>query len=441
MTKYIIDRRLNPKGKSLGNRQRFFNRTKKKIKENIKKRLLERSITDEAGESVNIPVGDISEPTFGHNHSTGEHDFILPGNQDLVVGDLIPKPKKNGGGRGNEGSPDGDGDDEFEFHISRDEYLDIVFDDLELPRLKKKNITDTKAFENQRAGFSTDGNPAQLDILKSLSGSLGRRIALGRTKAHNRLKEVEKMLEDCKSHPYIDGNRAECIRELETERSKLLRKIKAIPYIDKIDMRYRAFKKVPKPKTSAVMICVMDVSASMGEKEKDLAKRFYLLLYLFLQRKYKQVDVVFIRHHSTAKEVDEDEFFNSTESGGTVVSTGLNLSWEIIQERYDISDWNIYIAQASDGDNYSSDMPLVRDVLENTLLEAINYFFYIELMNSGTGADMIWGGMFGASPTSMWNLYSDLTNKFDNINCGKADNKNEIMPLFRKFFAKEVADG
>lgn len=439
MTKYIIDRRLNPKGKSLGNRQRFLKRVRKKIRENIKKRLIERSITDEAGESINIPVGDINEPSFGHNHNTGEHDFVLPGNEDLVVGDLIPKPKGCSGKKGKDGSPDGESEDDFEFHISKEEYFDIVFEDLELPRLKRKNQTDTTTFEKQRAGYMTDGNPAQLDVIKSVTGSLGRRIALGRNKHKERLKVVEEMLNDLYDDRYRDGNKLEMIHQLETERDKLKRKMLGIPFIDKIDLRYRAFKKVPKPKTSAVMICVMDVSASMGEQEKELAKRFYLLLYRFLQRKYKNVDVVFIRHHTTAKEVNEDEFFNSKESGGTVVSTGLQMASDIINERYDLNEWNVYIAQASDGDNWPDDMANTKDVIESQLINKINYFFYIELMNTLYGSDAVWGGLYGIMPSGMWDMYLDLAKKYDNINCGKADKKEDILPLFRKFFKKEEA--
>ena len=103
------------------------------------------------------------------------------------------------------------------------------------------------------------------------------------------------------------------------------------------------------------MFCLMDVSGSMDEERKDIAKRFFILLYLFLTRNYERIEVVFIRHHTIAKEVDEDEFFHSRESGGTVVSSALKLMQEIIRERYPLTEWNIYAAQASDGDNWDDD--------------------------------------------------------------------------------------
>ena len=120
-------------------------------------------------------------------------------------------------------------------------------------------------------------------------------------------------------------------------------------------MRFNAFTEQPVPTSQAVMFCLMDVSGSMGEREKDLAKRFYMLLHLFLKRRYEKVDIVFIRHTHDAQEVDEQEFFYSRQSGGTIVSTALDKMLEIQKERYATADWNIYAAQASDGYTQSGD--------------------------------------------------------------------------------------
>jgi uncharacterized sporulation protein YeaH/YhbH (DUF444 family) len=103
------------------------------------------------------------------------------------------------------------------------------------------------------------------------------------------------------------------------------------------------------------MFCLMDVSGSMGEREKDLAKRFFMLLHLFLKRRYERLDIVFIRHTHDAQEVDEHTFFYSRQSGGTIVSTALEEMKKIVHDRYATGEWNIYAAQASDGYTQTGD--------------------------------------------------------------------------------------
>src|SRR5438093_5193939 len=124
------------------------------------------------------------------------------------------------------------------------------------------------------------------------------------------------------------------------------------------------------------MCCIMDVSGSIDEMRKDTAKRFFILLYLFLKRVYEKIDVVFIRHHTAAAEVDEDEFFHSRESGGTVVSSALHLLQKVLQERYSSSDWNAYVAQASDGDNWDNDSVLCKQILLNGIMPRVQYYTY-----------------------------------------------------------------
>src|SRR5256885_5933521 len=136
-----------------------------------------------------------------------------------------------------------------------------------------------------------------------------------------------------------------------------------VAFLDPIDLRFRNRTRVPAPISQAVMFCVMDVSGSMDQDRKDLAKRFFILLYLFLTRHYEKIDIVFIRHHTQAAEVSEDEFFHSQESGGTVVSSALVLLDQIIRARYPSGDWNIYVAQASDGDNFGDDGSNCRNLL------------------------------------------------------------------------------
>ena len=181
------------------------------------------------------------------------------------------------------------------------------------------------------------------------------------------------------------------------------------------------------------MFCVMDVSASMGEEEKELAKRFYQLLYLFLERKYKEVDLVFIRHHHEAKECNEEEFFSSVESGGTVVSTGFEIAKEIINTKYNPDDWNIYIAQASDGDNFYSDMEVLENILSNDILPIVKYFTYIEISNIQLFINTQLRNS-SENTTNMWNLYESLGKKWKNMVCTEIFKETEIIPIFRELF-------
>lgn len=420
INKYIIDRRENPKGKNLSNRQRFIRRTKSLLRDKVRKNVINRSISSKRSEEVKVPLDDITEPTFSHDFETGDYDFILPGNKEFVPGDKINKPPQNSG-KGKEGSPDGDAEDDFIFSITREEFLDIVFEDLELPNLEEKNKEIIKVYDTVRAGFTTDGAPSQMSLIRSSRNSLGRRIALRKRQKKKALEELEKILEE-------SDNR----EELEIQIRKLRRQVKSIPYIDPIDMRYHSYTKIAKPTNSAVMFCVMDVSASMGEEEKNLAKRFYLLLYLFLERKYDDVDVVFIRHHHEAKECDEEEFFSSQESGGTVVSKGFEVAKEIIKQRYNPEDWNIYFAQASDGDNWYDDMDPLQELLTESILPIAKYFIYIELSNVSLFVNTLRAST--ENTTNMWSLYDGLQKEWNNMASAEIENENDIIPVFRKLF-------
>src|SRR5438874_11889266 len=307
----VVDRRPNPKGKSLSNRQRFLSRARVEVKSAVQEALRKRKVADvEHGEKVAIPTRGISEPIFHHNRRTGKTDHIIPGNKEYVRGDEIPRPTGGEGQGGREGSSDGSGDDAFEFTLSKEEFLDMFFEDLELPDLVKKSLKDTTAVDLQRAGYTVTGTPSNLSVPRTLRNSMGRRIALRRPKL-SEIETAQQALEEAR----VAGDE-EDIERLTREFERLERRSKIIPYIDPIDVRYRRFDRVPRPNTEAVMFCLMDVSGSMTEAMKDLAKRFFMLLHVFLTRRYRHVDVVFIRHTSTAEEVDEETFFYSRETGG-----------------------------------------------------------------------------------------------------------------------------
>jgi uncharacterized sporulation protein YeaH/YhbH (DUF444 family) len=222
--------------------------------------------------------------------------------------------------------------------------------------------------------------------------------------------------------------------ELEEELRRKERRTGIIPFIDPLDVRYRRFEAQPKPVAQAVMFCLMDVSGSMTEHMKDLAKRFYVLLYIFLKRRYKNVEVVFIRHTHQASEVDEETFFNSPETGGTVVSTALEEMQRVIEARYSPDSWNIYAAQASDGDNTASDNDKVAALLTSTILPQCQYYAYLEV---GRDSEHFPAG-FIRRDSDLWQTYSKLIKAGAPLAMRRVGHRKEIYPVFRELFAKKV---
>jgi uncharacterized sporulation protein YeaH/YhbH (DUF444 family) len=422
----IIDRRENPKGKSLSNRQRFLERAKHSIKKAAHKAFDTKSIGNQEDTVINIENDGTDEPRFRTDPSTGDYDYVLPGNEEFIVGDIIRKPKKKaGGGSGGDGSGNGKGEDDFDFVLSYEEFLDVIFDDLELPDLIKKSEKNAVSFSNRRAGHTTTGMPSNLNVEKTAMAGMARRIALKSPK-FKKIHELEEELKNCQ-----DENRMAAIKE---EIASLRKRANAIGYLDDVDLRYNNFVKTPKPITQAVMILLMDVSGSMGVHEKTIAKKFFVLLHLFLKRRYENIDVVFVRHHDEAMECDEVEFFNSRETGGTIVSKGYQKIKEIIAERYHSDDWNIYIAQASDGDNSSDDNQNVVKYLVKDLLPIAQYFTYLEI-DDGLSSPSIWGF---AIPKTLWHVISPLTKENDNLTCATINDENKVISVFRNLFNKAL---
>ena len=420
---HIIDRRLNGKNKSAVNRERFLRRYRQHIKKAVSDAVSKRSITDiERGDNISIPSKNLDEPTFRSGQG-GLRETVNPGNKDFTTGDRVPKPSKGKGekatGQGEAGNS-GEGVDEFVFQISQEEFLDCMFEDLELPNLVKKQLKDTTSFKYQRAGYSNQGNPAKINVVRSLQKAYGRRLALTGKKRES-IKQLECKLMEFESS--IEDYTTE-IRTLKLKIETFKARIKKIPWIDDVDLKFNQHVKIALPSTSAVMFCLMDVSGSMSKMHKDIAKRFYILLYLFLKRNYKKIDVIFIRHHTSAKEVDEEEFFYSRETGGTVVSSALKLMNDIIKQRYPATDWNIYAAQASDGDNWNGDSPLCLKILREDILPQIQYFAYIEITK--------------LEHQSLWHEYESISPEFsDNFAIQNISDESEIYPVFRELFSRK----
>jgi uncharacterized sporulation protein YeaH/YhbH (DUF444 family) len=422
----IVDRRLNPKSKSLGNRQRFLRRAKAEIREAIKDSLKSRKVAEaEGAEKVTIRSKSLREPAFSLGRSSGVRDFVLPGNEEYKVGDEIPKPQGGAGGRGSQGSPDGEGHDEFTFTLTKEEFLDLFFDDLKLPNLVKVKLKDLKAPKTVRAGFTSDGPPARLNRFRTMRKSLGRRMALRRPSMAD-IQRLEEELAAAEREEPRDEAKVASLRAKLDYKQRLRR---TIAYIDPIDLQFNRFERVPEPTTQAVMFCLMDASASMTEPLKDLAKRFFMLLHLFLTRHYREVHLVFIRHTSTAAEVDEETFFRGTETGGTVISTALDEMLKVVRARYSPADWNIYAAQASDGDNFHDDMPRCLELIRDEILPICQYFAYIETARGERFNDTL--------ETPVWQGYAEVARRFKNFAMRRVGAPEDIFPVFHDLFSSE----
>jgi uncharacterized sporulation protein YeaH/YhbH (DUF444 family) len=416
---HIVDRRLNPKGKSLENRQRFLRRAKMLIQGAVKKSSQDRDVKDvlEGGE-VSIPLDGMREPRF--RREGGVRDLVLPGNKKFVEGDVLPRPDGGDGGKSS-GPGEGEAEDAFRFVLTRDEFVDLFLDDLELPDLAKRKLAEAESEGLRRAGYTTSGSPANISVARTVRLAAARRIALGRPRSET-IAQIETEIVEC-----TDDQRAATLRAaLEALQAKARR----IPFIDPIDIRYRRFEAMPKPVAQAVMFCLMDVSGSMSEHMKDLAKRFYMLLYVFLTRRYRHVEIVFIRHTDRAEEVDEDTFFHDPASGGTMVSSALETMHEIVRARFRPSDWNIYAAQASDGDNFSSDGEAVGRLLADKILPVSQFFAYLEVGEAGTSS--------GESESALWMLYRRLRTAGVPLSMRRVANRNEIFPVFHDLFHRRA---
>jgi uncharacterized sporulation protein YeaH/YhbH (DUF444 family) len=413
---HIIDRRLNPGSKSLENRQRFLRRARALVQGAVKKSSQDRDIKDvlEGGE-VSIPLDGMHEPRF--RREGGTRDMVLPGNKKFVEGDMLPRSGESR--RKASGPGEGDSEDAFRFVLSRDEFVDLFLDDLELPDLAKRKLAQAESEGLRRAGYTTSGSPANLSVSRTVRLALARRVALRRPRPET-IAQLEAELADCD-----EARRAALLGEIETLKAKIRR----IPFIDPIDIRYRRFETVPKPVAQAVMFCLMDVSGSMSEHMKDLAKRFYMLLYVFLTRRYRHVEIVFIRHTDRAEEVDEDTFFHGPASGGTLVSSALEAMHEIVRSRFRPADWNIYAAQASDGDNSTSDSDAVSRLLTDKILPVSQFFAYLEVGEAG-------GSTFEMPDSSLWTLYQRLRAEGAPLSIRKVSERSEIFPVFHDLFQR-----
>lgn len=419
---HLIDRRLNDRGKSAVNRERFLRRYKRHVQDAVKKMIGERKLSDlEQGGEVRVPRKDVSEPSFGFGRG-GDRERVFPGNREYTKGDRIPRGGESGGGGNGSQGGEGSAQDEFVFSLSREEFMQIFFDDLALPRLARTEFGQSLSTKSIRAGFARTGVSANLAVVRTMRQALARRIALTGALAREMLG-----LQEAFAVATAVGH-AQVAAKLHEEMQRVERRRHGIAFLDDPDMRFRNRVLRPEPIARAVMFCLMDVSASMDEEKKDLAKRFFSLLYLFLTRKYGEVSLVFIRHTDDAEEVDEDTFFHDTRSGGTVVYSALELADKVRTARY-ASGWNVYAAQASDGDAFGADPARSARFLRERLLPFLRYYTYLELVP----------GQSDARPSSLWAEYERLVAEENGrFAMRRAGAREEIYPVFRDLFRKEA---
>jgi uncharacterized sporulation protein YeaH/YhbH (DUF444 family) len=342
-----------------------------------------------------------------------------------MVGDSLPRPPGGGGGSGSAGSPDGEGKDDFTFNISYEEYVDAILEDLYLPDMIKRSDKQAISFTRHRAGYTTVGSASNLALERTMIHGIARRMAL-KTPKLNRIDELFAEL--------LETDEEDRRLTITEEISELQRSADAINFLEKSDLRYVNYDRQPNPITKALMILIMDVSGSVTQTMKDLSKRFYLLMWLFLTRQYKHVDIVFIRHTHIADEVDQETFFHGTETGGTVVSTAYEQMRRIIKERYNIDHWNIYMSQCSDGDNTSSDNAIAEGLL--TLM--LPWFQYVTYVEVGQARGDAMAYIKSERKSEIWAMFEKLSVVAPKVAARRLNNPDEVIEVFRSLFQKPV---
>jgi uncharacterized sporulation protein YeaH/YhbH (DUF444 family) len=422
----IVDRRPN-KGRSGPNRQLFHKRAREQIQQAVSETVAKRRVSDptKTTDQILVKGGGTEEPRLYHGVG-GDRDMILPGNKVFVRGDRLKKPKADGVGGGSgsgTGEGGGGGDGGFEWYLSAEEYLNYYFESMELPDFVKASLAVETAAVPRRAGYRTSGTPASMDMTATMEQSFGRAAALGRPKPAVITALREALI------AAIEGGGEQEVLVAREALEAALQKSALVPFIDTKDLRYRRFEPRKKTINRAVMFCLMDVSGSMSEHMKDLAKRFFLLLRVFLERKYTQIEVRFIRHTETAEEVDENIFFHDPKTGGTVVSSALSRFSEVQKRDFPANSWNIYLAQASDGDNTRADNVNVVKLMNDSILPVVQYMAYIETHNDIN---------LSMGTTDLWGTYLTLGSEgaARKLAMRQVAKKTDIWPVFAELFAK-----
>lgn len=440
----FVDRRKTGRGKSLGNRQRLLDRIKDSIR-NAKPEDIDsggvKKANGGAAKAFNNPVAiardALHEPTFHYAPQTGEREVVLVGNDHWERGDEFPVG--GGGGKGGKGNGEAghgeDGEDDFVVNISRSEFYDVYFEDCEFPDLQETSEKVLPEAIWKPAGFQKEGNAAQLSVIRSYRNSIGRRRALS-VDSRNELEELEAELEELEKT--LSDNPLNAVanarwKEVVARIEELKTKITSVPLFEKVDLRYRKSERIQVKSADAVLCMVMDISGSMDEEKKRIARKFFTLQYAFIERKYPNTDLIFIIHTDNAEEVNEEEFFTTRKSGGTTVSPALELANKILGERYDADNTNIYLSYAGDGDNWEDDNKNVLKVLEEDgLLSRLRHAVYLQV-----GASI--AATFYHTGSNLWNTMTSAANTNPKLHALKIAEENEVFTAFKKVYGKKKA--
>ncbi|MGE5404459.1 MAG: YeaH/YhbH family protein [Candidatus Saccharibacteria bacterium] len=372
--------------RSAEDRRRHRQLVEDSIKKNIGSIIAEESIIGKSKDKViKVPIRGIKEYRFVYGDN-GPQAATGTGNEKR--GDII-KGRSSGSGPGSgDGAGTAEGDEYYETDITLEDLIQYLFDDLELPNMQRKNLSyvETKR-TNKRWGIQRRGIPPRLSKKRSMQERIKRRKSTERS-----YKELD--------------------MESDSERFAFREE----------DLRYQRVKEETRPQSNAVVLCMMDNSGSMYQSRKYLARSFFFLLYQFVRYRYVNVELVFINHTTTAKEVNEDEFFHRGEAGGTYISSAYEKALEIINERYNPEIWNIYAFHCSDGDNWSQDISKAISKAWELCLQC-NLFGYGEIKDQGSELYL--------HVKTMLDEYEAHV-KADNFVAVSIGSKDDIWPAFKK---------
>ncbi len=412
--------------RSAGDRTRHRQKIRESIQKNIADIISEESIIGRSSDKIiKVPVRGIKEYRFSYGDNSGgvaQGD----GKGSASPGDVVGKiPKEGKSGEGEAG--DEPGAEYYETEITLEELIGIMFDDLELPEMERKAL---RMIESQRTrkhkGNRKKGIRARLDKKKSAIARIKRRLTTDSIHGNERKIVEEIGLAIATGSDEHAKKARESIKALEKRyetHSDLISGKKRFPFHTD-DLVYRHFVPKTKEESNAVVICMMDTSGSMDTMKKYLARSFFFLLFQFIKTKYQKVEIVFIAHHTEAKEVTEQEFFTKGESGGTFISSAYVKALEIIADRYHPSLWNIYAFHCSDGDNHESDNEATLKAAEK-LCSVANLFGYGEIKPTNRSYE-----------SSMFEIFKKL--KADNFEAVSIVKKEDVWESFRQLLTKEV---
>ncbi len=382
--------------RSAADRQRHKRLIDRAIKDSIKDVIAEESIIGQSGnKKIKIPVKGIKEYQFVYGSNQNNKRVGSGGEHDIKPGDQIGKKQEpsQGDQAGNQ-----EGEERYEVEVTLEELAEYLFSDLNLPNLEKKKFKFVKEKTLKRKGFRKAGIRPRLSKKETLKRRIRRKNAAIKAGTYNP--------EDGERFPF-----------------------------HKDDLKYKDLKPRLKESSSAVAFFLMDVSGSMGKDKKYLARALFFLLYQFLNHRYDNVEVVFISHTTTSKEVTENEFFTRGESGGTMMSSALELELDIIQKRFHPSSWNIYTFYCGDGENWPDDDPAVLEMLPQ-IKSMSQLVCYTEIISESSSQRRQF--LFGSDAFSeeLWDKLQPLTNNI--FKRARISSKEEIWPLFRRLFGRDL---